>query len=303
MELLLGRLQATTASKAAATPSPSTAMTRIMLVTRVIGFWLCGCCLGAAAAYCADGPQTLNQLRKEAAEQSRVAEAQPQAAGRLKLDRIQGADSTPSVCPNPAALDFFEYQITYQRTEELDPFKGLQQLRADVWQRGPLTAFYVREKLNGFARDARMTYLFGKKGLHGGGTCPVQQNWRACVEGFAGLEYVADVVETCTISLDMSTVPVWRPSPNDQTKRRIAEELRNEIETKWRGVQEIVIRDFNLEDNQITMYLKMPDGDYYEGCGFHAMSEPHCEGWHVFGTSPVSTSTRRWIFELPYRLK
>ena len=37
------------------------------------------------------------------------------------------------------------------------------------------------------------------------------------------------------------------------------------------GVREIVIRDFNLKDNQITMYLSLPDGDYYMGCGFRAM--------------------------------
>jgi hypothetical protein len=85
-------------------------------------------------------------------------------------------------------------------------------------------------------------------------------------------------------------------------KRRLADELRAEIETKWQGVQEIVIRDFNLKDNQITMYLKMPDGDYFQGCGFRAMREPHCEGWHLFGQVPVS-SLRKWVFEKPYRLK
>jgi hypothetical protein len=179
----------------------------------------------------------------------------------------------------------------------------LQELHADVWQRGPLTAFYVRQKLNEFGPGVRLTYLLGKGGLQGGGACPLEKNWRECVEAFADLQYATDVVGTCTITLDMSAIPVWKPSPDDPTKRRIADELRSEIEAKWRGVQEVVIRDFNLEDNQITMYLKMPDGDYYEGCGFHATSEPHCEGWHLFGTSPISTSARKWIFDRPYRLK
>ena len=272
---------------------------------RAIALCLCGCCLGAAAGYAGDDPQTINQLRKEAAPKGQSTQAPPQSdeTGRLKLDPIQGADSTPASCPASTALDFFKHQIAYQRTEELDPFKGLQELHADVWQRGPLTAFYVREKLNEFAPSVRMTYLLGKAGLQGGGTCPLEKNWRECVEGFAGLQYATDVVGTCTITLDTSTIPVWKPSPNDPTKRRIADELRSEVEAKWRGVQEIVIRDFNLEDNQITMYLKMPDGDYYEGCGFHATSEPHCEGWHLFGASPISTSARKWIFDRPYRLK
>jgi hypothetical protein len=267
--------------------------------TRSVVLWLCACCISVAAA---QTPQSLNQLRKEAAAKSQGAPAQSDGGGRLKLDPIQGADSTPAKCPNPVAFDSFKHQIAYQRTEELDPFKGMAELHADVWQRGPLTAFYVRDKLNGFVASVRMADLFGKGGLQGGGTCPVEKNWRECVEGFAGMEYANNVLKTCTITLDMSTIPPWKPSPNDQTKRRIADELRNEIEAKWRGVQEIVIRDFNLEDNQVTMYVKMPDGDYYQGCGFRAMSTPHCESWHLFGTSPAS-SVRKRIFDRPYRLK
>ena len=269
--------------------------------TRSVVLWLSACCLTAAAAQTAGDPQTLNQLRKEAAK-SQAAQAQSDGTARLKLDPIQGTDSTPARCPNPVALDFLKHQIAYQRTEELDPFRGLPELHADVWQRGPLTAFYVSEKLNDFVPTVRMAYLFGKGGPQGGGTCPVERNWRQCVEEFGGLEYANNLVGTCTMTLDMSTIPAWKPSPNDQAKRRIADELRNEIEAKWPGVQEIVIRDFNLKDSQITMYLKMPDGDYYQGCGFHAMSTPHCEGWHLFGTSPVS-SVRKRIFDRPYRLK
>jgi hypothetical protein len=278
-------------------------MTRITLATGAIALCLCGSCLGAAAEHAGDDPQTINQLRKEAAGKGQPTRAQSDETGRLNLDPIPGADSTPARCPEPAALGFFKHQIAYQRTEELDPFKGLQELHADVWQRGPLTAFYVRQKLNEFGPGVRLTYLLGKGGLQGGGACPLEKNWRECVEAFADLQYATDVVGTCTITLDMSAIPVWKPSPDDPTKRRIADELRSEIEAKWRGVQEVVIRDFNLEDNQITMYLKMPDGDYYEGCGFHATSEPHCEGWHLCGTSPISTSARKWIFDRPYRLK
>jgi len=80
-------------------------------------------------------------------------------------------------------------------------------------------------------------------------------------------------VRTCAITLDLAAIPTWRPSPNDETKRRIADELRREIEAQWHGVQEIVVRDFNLKDGLIKMYLKLPDGDYYESCGFHAMSQ------------------------------
>jgi hypothetical protein len=50
------------------------------------------------------------------------------------------------------------------------------------------------------------------------------------------------------------------------------------------------------------MYLKKPDGAEYHGCGFHAMREPHCAGWHLFGMSPLS-AIRKWVFDRPYRLK
>jgi len=268
---------------------------------RTSALYLAAYCSGALVAHAAGYPQadfkSLDQFRREAA-----AGAQSGGASRLKLDPIHGVDSTPTECPSPPALDFFKHQIAYERTEESNSFEGLQELHADVWQRGPLTAFYVREKLNDFAPGIRMTYLFGKGGLQGGGTCPVERNWRECVEGFAGVKYATDVVGTCTITLDMGTIRGWKPSPNDQTKRRVADELRKEIEARRPGVQEIVLRDFNLEDNQIMMYLKMPDGEYYQGCGFHAMSEPHCEKWRLFGMSPTS-SIRKRIFELPYRLK
>jgi hypothetical protein len=270
-----------------------------MLFTRGVVLSLCAFGFGVAAA---QTPQSLNQLRKEAAAKSLAGQAQSDGSGRLELGPIQGSESTPATCPNSVALDFFKHQIAYQRTEGLDPFKGLRWLHADVWQRGPLTAFYVRDKLNEFADSVRMADLFGKSGLRGGGTCPVEKNWRECVEGFAGMEYANNVVGTCPITLDMSTVPAWKPSPDNPTKRRIADELRKEIEAKWPGVQEIILRDFNTNDNLIAMYLKMPDGDHYESCGFQAMSEPHCEGWALFGSSPVS-SVRKRIFDMPYRLK
>jgi len=242
-----------------------------------------------------------NRSRRIWRPRARPGQAQSGGADRLKLGPIQGVDSTPTRCPSQAALDLFKYQIAYQRTEESDPLRGIRGLHAEVWQRGPLTAFYVRDKLNGFIPNVRDTYLFGKGGRQGGGICPIE-NWRQCVQEFAGLEYVDYVVGTCTFTFDMSTIPAWKPSTNDQTKRRIADELRSEIEARWQGVQEIVIRNFNLKDNQIEMYLKMPDGDCYQGCAFHAMSEPHCEGWHLFGMAPNS-SIRKRIFERPYRLR
>ena len=276
-------------------------MSKVMQRTRVIALWLGACYSGVGVVSAADDFKTLNQLRKEAEVKAQAAQTRPDETG-LKLDPIHGVDSTPVTCPAPAAFNLFKHQIAYQRTQELDPLKGIHELHTDVWQRGPLTGFYVRDILNEFGPNVRMTYLFGKTGSTGGGTCQVEKNWRECVADLADREYANFVVGTCSITLDMNTIPVWKPSPNDATKRRIADELRDEIEAKWLGVQQIVLRDFNLNDNLLVMYLKMPDGDYYESCGFHVTNAPHCQGWALFGASPVS-NVRNRIFQKPYRLK
>ena len=269
------------------------------LSANCIVFRLWVLCFAAMAGISADDFKTLDQLRKEAVKN---AAEQPQSErGNSELKLTVAAPSAVS-CPNPVALDLFRHQIAYQRTEGSDPLRGLAQVHADVWMCGPLTGFYVRESLNGFVPGVRMTYLFAEDGLRGGGTCPVERNWRECVEGFAGVEYAINLVKTCTATIDMHAIPSWEPSPNDERKRQVANELRREIEAKWQGAQEIVIRDFNLQDPQITIYVKMPDGDYFQGCSFHGTREPHCEGWHLFGQAPLS-SIRKGIFDRPYRLK
>lgn len=207
-----------------------------------------------------------------------------------------------AACPDQTALDLLKHKIAYQRTEELDPLKGLSVIHVDVWMRGQLTGFYIRDRLRDFIPTVRMSYLYGTDGLQGGGTCPVEKDWRKCIEYSAGVIEAVGPVTTCAMTIDTHSVPRWEASPNNHKKRQIAAELRHEIEQKWQGVQGIVIRDFNTKDDQITMYLQMPDGEYYQGCGLRSLREPHCEGWHLFGQVPAS-SLKKWILERPYRLK
>lgn len=210
---------------------------------------------------------------------------------------------TPTKCPDPVALRFLQNQIAYERTGGADLLRGLPEIDAYVWQRGSLTAFYVRNKLPQAIPGIRTAYVFGDSGLVGGGTCAAKRNWKDCIESIAPRESAKSVVETCAVTLDLRKIPRWRPSPNNATKRRIARQLRHQIEAKWPGAQEIVLRDFNLEDPVIFMFLKMPDGDYYQSCGFHLQDEQHCdENWATFGSSPIS-DVKKWIFAEPYRLK
>jgi hypothetical protein len=206
-----------------------------------------------------------------------------------------------ATCPDETALDLFKYQIAFEKTSESYDLMGLPLIHTNVWIRGPITGFYIREQLMQYTPTANITYLFGADGPYGGGSCPVTKNWRTCIEDFAGAEHDTDPIRTCTTTINLRAIPAWRPSPNSQKKKQMADELRREIEAKWGVASEIVIRDFNLKDNQITIFLKMPDSVYYHGCGFYATREPHCQ-WHLFGQAPLS-SIRKWIFERPYRLK
>ena len=262
--------------------------------TRALVFWLSFTFIGLVLCQTSDRMNTLGQIRKNA-------EIRSDGSDQL-IGPILGADSTPTICPNPRAIGLLKQQIAYVATEELNPFKGLSALHIDVWQRGPLTAFYIHDKLAEFDPSVRMAYIFGKTGLESGGTCSSGDDWRKCVDGFVNGGYINYVTGTCNITLDANSIPAWKPSPNNEIKRRVAQELRSEIEVQWEGVQEIVVRDFNLNDNQIIMYLKMPDREYYQGCSFHAMNQPHCDGWHLFGQAPIS-SIRKRVFEKPYRLK
>jgi hypothetical protein len=147
-----------------------------------------------------------------------------------------------------------------------------------------------------------MTYIFGAEGLQGGGTCPAEQNWRDCLVQAGGGNALKSVPQVCTATIDLRALPAWEPSVDDARKQQVATELRNEIAAQWKGATEIVIRDFNFKDPQLTAYFKLADGDYVQGCSFHATEKPHCTAWHSFGQVP-NASIRQWIFEKPYRLK
>jgi len=206
-------------------------------------------------------------------------------------------------CPgNPAVVDSFRHEIAYDRTEELDPLRGLTLINANVWERGPNTALYVRESLSEFIPTVRMVYLFNDGGIAGSFTCPLLEDWQSCVQKALPSEGSQDQPRTCRTTLDLRYIPAWEPSLDSARKRQVAGELLAEIAAKWPGAQEIVIRDFNFKDNQITMYLKMDDGEYVQGCGFRAAAQPHCVQWHSFGMAPFP-SIRKRVFDKPYRLR
>lgn len=256
-------------------------------------------CAGIVAANAADSSQTVQEM-VDKLRKNDSALGQLKGVSKPENGMPQPRPDTPAICPDPTAVDLFKYQVVFERAQG-GALNGLEVIHTNVWERGASTAFYVNDLLPGFVPNVRMTYLFDREEMVGGGTCPVERSWSDCVEAFdkpnAGI-----TVRTCTTIVDISALPAWQPSPDSPIKRRLAKELRSEIEADWKGVQEIVVRDFNLSDPEITMFLKQQDGDSYESCALHVLQEPHCDRWHLFGQAPLS-SIRNRIFELPYRLK
>lgn len=266
-----------------------------MMLTAVFRFYACWCaCVVATTAYAADDIKTLEQLRKESIIQV------PQ--DRTKLESTVPNPSTVPCPGKPVVVDSFRHEIAYARTEELDPLRGLKVIHANVWERGPNTALYIREPLSEYIPTVRMVYLFNEGDIEGAFTCTLLDEWKSCVQKQVPFEEPQDQARTCGATFNLLDIPAWEPSPNSEKKRRVAAEILAEIAAQWSGAQEIVIRDFNFKDPQVTMYLKMPDGEYVQGCAFHAATQPHCVGWHSFGMAP-SPNIRKWVFKRPYRLR
>lgn len=260
-----------------------------------------GFCFGLVTTYALNVAETTGKINLKADETPSVL-AQAGIASRKSTTEPALAAEARQACPEPAALDTFRYQIAFEKTEESNSLEGLQMIHLNVWELGASTAFYVREPLLGFTPSVRIAYLFVAGEIAGGGTCPAETDWIKCVEEFSGEIGTRGTGRTCKTSLDLRKLPTWAPSPDSPMKQRVAAELRSEIEAKWKGVQEIVIRDFNVRDPHITIYLRTQDTEFFQGCTFHSQRQPHCDRWHSFGQVPLS-SLRTRVFGEPYRLK
>jgi len=137
--------------------------------------------------------------------------------------------------------------------------------------------------------------------------CPPGSNWARCAldsfQGFYGQKGAGTraipVGRTCDLFI---TVPRWRPSPNDATKRKLASEVLQELEKFGYGhARTIYVRDFNINDPQLQFFIVDQNGQQVvQGCDFNAQVTPHCE-WHLFGQAPVE-QLKNEIMERAYRL-
>lgn len=144
-------------------------------------------------------------------------------------------------------------------------------------------------------------------------SCPANATWVNCVADWvrnpqggivSGSEKghstaAAPNVSTCEFTLQ---VPAWKPSAEDERKKKLAAEILQELrDFNYNDARAVYIRDFNLDDPDIWIYVITREGSpAFQGCSFDPMRSPHC-GWHLFGQSPLD-SLKQQIAERPYRL-
>ena len=159
----------------------------------------------------------------------------------------QTPERTRRECPDAYALDFVKHQIAYENTEQLHPFRDLPSIHVDVWTRGAVTVFYIRDYVKGAVPpNQRLLYMFDSNGRNEPGVCLPDEAEDVCLDKVINLGN-ADKAPTCTATIDLRSIPPWKPSANDAAKRQIARELRAEIETLYPISKEILIRDFNVK--------------------------------------------------------
>ena len=68
-----------------------------------------------------------------------------------------------------------------------------------------------------------------------------------------------------------------------------------------RGYKAIYMRDFNLNDPNIDIYLLSDKGEAeFQGCDFDPSKKPVC-GWHMYGMAPRESLLQN-VMDVPYRL-
>ena len=167
-----------------------------------------------------------------------------------------------------------------------------------------------------YAVRQRPVYIFEGSQSLAQINCPADGAWTACLVDWERSRLdnnpasqgehrqlkdhrILSTSQVCNFTLD---VQPWQPSPDNQLKRKTAAEVAAEVrEFLVEGVRSIIVRDFNLDDPDINIYIVDLRGkDQVLGCYFDGRRSPHCS-WHMFGQSPVESIIAD-ILKMPYRL-
>lgn len=226
-------------------------------------------------------------------------------AQQQHINRV-ASEAANEFCWPTQTMDQLKLQLAYERSTNDFPLLGIPKARLKVWTNQNQTLFYIVNHLQGFREDLRLVYAFDNGKMRGRATCPSSKDWRACVAELAGSTAGAnprhEQVQTCETTLDVSSIPQWQPSAMSSKKMVILQALRRQAESKYADLKRVVIRDFNLNDNQILMYIQTSGAEYYQACSLDSNQAPFCDHWHLFGQAPVK-AIRRLIFSNPLDLK
>jgi hypothetical protein len=139
----------------------------------------------------------------------------------------------------------------------------------------------------------------------GGFDCADDENWVDCSVEMQ--QYLRDKTPntskptgpSCDFALPL---PEWKPSPNNDEKKRVAEDVLEQfILGHQSDLKSAYVRDFNLSDLGLDIYFLYNNGQVIvQGCGFNANQHPPCIG-HLYGQAPLEPIIQH-IMERPYRL-
>lgn len=197
---------------------------------------------------------------------------------------VAGLAQDPGTCVPRPVLQAFRHDIAFKRSYGAEDFRGFSAIHAAVWIVGDTVALYAREHPPASVAGLKLVYLFNAGQLAGGFSCAASDEVRSCLAKGMNLD-VERIPErpVCQILIKLSNLAPWAPSPLSHEKIELIDQIRAEIQKQWDGATGIVIRNFNIQDNQLFMDLEYGKRHFYMGCGFSARFTPHCTGWHLFG--------------------
>jgi len=172
-------------------------------------------------------------------------------------------------------------------------------------QVGETTFLREEEARPNYGSAQRQVYVVSNTGTPERITCPSDASWLNCAGAWLKDRhahtppYLAEAPSgpICRFTLQ---APSWSPSPDNDQKRRVANELLKELGAR-EYAREVYARDFNMDDPEIDFYIIDLNGNAeFQGCFFDKTRSPHCR-MHGYGQSPID-ALRRNVMSLPYRL-
>ena len=216
--------------------------------------------------------------------------------------------ATAGACIPDYAIELLKHELSIQREYHHDKGQPPHYIVSVVVF--PEVTF---AEVQGVPQSLHLRYWFTPDGSRSSFMCRDGEGWKNCATRSyrRSIQYYrskmprvrAFPAQACSLRIPHGAIPEWHPSPDSPEKRRITARVLREIESKWGPSSRVVVRDFNLNDSSISIYLEDRSGNpYVTHCAFRVRQEPMCEGWQGFGQASMDIAKDE-IFALPLVLK